>query len=167
MRFLSISVLGFLVSLAVAGTANAGPAPGGTDTDGDGIEDAFDNCLLVSNPDQADTDTESFPSPPFVPDIHGFPADGCGDACQPHVTCDTQPAGAPDFKVGGAEFSALLNQFGNVCPPLPAASCTADCTGDNKVGGPDFAGVLQQFGNEVGPTGITTAQCDPATCPCP
>ncbi|MFC1935737.1 thrombospondin type 3 repeat-containing protein, partial [Chloroflexota bacterium] len=40
------------------------PPPGGNDGDGDGIEDGDDNCPLVANPDQTDTDD-----------------DGAGDAC--------------------------------------------------------------------------------------
>jgi hypothetical protein len=42
------------------------PAGGGTDTDGDGIPDASDNCPTVPNPGQQDTD-----------------GDGIGDACDP------------------------------------------------------------------------------------
>jgi uncharacterized repeat protein (TIGR03803 family) len=51
-------------------TLQGGPGGGGVvfrlgiDTDGDGLEDALDNCPLVSNADQADTDN-----------------DGIGDAC--------------------------------------------------------------------------------------
>ena len=41
----------------------------GGDTDGDGVCDKTDNCPLVSNPDQADSDN-----------------DGIGDACEPPVT---------------------------------------------------------------------------------
>ena len=50
----------------------AAGAARGVDSDGDGIENAFDNCLLVSNPDQLDGDQN-----------------GCGDACTRPITCDT------------------------------------------------------------------------------
>lgn len=50
-------------------------APGGgagqTDTDGDGVLDANDNCPAVSNPDQADSD-----------------GDGVGDACESVTKCN-------------------------------------------------------------------------------
>jgi hypothetical protein len=52
-----------------AGTpiSNGNPCPSsGTDTDGDGVENAIDNCPTVANPTQTDTD-----------------GDGLGDACDP------------------------------------------------------------------------------------
>ena len=45
--------------ILAAGTAYAGPLPGGADTDGDTVEDAFDNCTLRANPTQVDTDHDA------------------------------------------------------------------------------------------------------------
>lgn len=50
-----------------------------TDPDGDGIDDDIDNCLLVSNPDQMDSD-----------------GDGAGDACEP-PPLDINLAGEFDY----------------------------------------------------------------------
>lgn len=125
--------------------ASAGPAAGGPDTDLDGVEDAFDNCTGVSNANQADADH-----------------DGCGDACTQPITCDA----TGDTVVGVPDFSALGAEFGNDCNANPGLSCTADCNGDNIVGVPDFGAIGGEFGNQVGPSGITTTQCNPSTCQC-
>lgn len=125
--------------------ASAGPAAGGNDTDGDGVEDAFDNCLAAGNGTQADADH-----------------DGCGDACTTAITCDA----TGDTIVGLPDFSTLSTEFGNDCNANPGLSCTADCNGDGIVGLPDFSDLSTEFGNVTGPSGITTAQCNPATCQC-
>lgn len=55
---IKLLALAFGIILA-AGTASAGPLPGGVDTDGDTVEDAFDNCELRANPTQVDTDHDA------------------------------------------------------------------------------------------------------------
>ena len=57
---------------------SAANAQTNNDTDGDGVPDTSDNCPLVANPDQQDTDH-----------------DGIGDACETSVT-DTDGDGVPD-----------------------------------------------------------------------
>jgi hypothetical protein len=67
------------------------------DTDGDGIPDSLDNCLRVSNPDQADADGDGFGDAcdncphNANPDQKDSNGDGVGDACTPPPTamrCD-------------------------------------------------------------------------------
>jgi hypothetical protein len=55
---IKLLALTFGIFLA-AGTAYAGPVPGGADTDGDTVENAFDNCTLRANPTQVDTDHDA------------------------------------------------------------------------------------------------------------
>jgi len=63
MRFdLLASLLAFFLALGITGTATAGPGLG--DTDGDGVDDFFDNCLTDVNGAQVDADY-----------------DGCGNYC--------------------------------------------------------------------------------------
>jgi hypothetical protein len=136
--------IGFLLALPLA--ANAGPVPGGADGDGDGVEDAFDNCSTISNAGQEDADH-----------------DACGDACDPKTTCDITNDGA----VGIPDFSTLIAQIGNDCNTFPSLDCSADCDDglDNVVGIPDFSELLGQIGNVNGPSGITNASRDLLECP--
>jgi hypothetical protein len=138
----------FIISLVLGLplAASAGPASG-VDTDSDGVQDPFDNCVGTPNADQADGDH-----------------DGCGNACTEAITCDA----TGDTVVGLPDFSALSAQFDADCnlPNPPSHGCTADCNGDGIVGLPDFSALSAEFGNEVGPSGITTAQCNPTTCQC-
>lgn len=131
-----------------AGTAYAGPTPGGPDTDGDTVENAFDNCVALPNAPQTDTNHN-----------------GCGDACDPAIACDwavngSKPGdlavGAPDFLILGMNFN-----MGAV-----AINTNGDCTGDGLVGTPDYLALGMQFNMAIGPSGITTAQCDPTSCRC-
>jgi hypothetical protein len=57
-------VAGFCLVVGLPLAATAGPTPGGPDTDGDGVENAFDNCPAAVNPAQKDLDH-----------------DNCGDFC--------------------------------------------------------------------------------------
>lgn len=137
-------VFSSLVALLWAVAAAAGPTPGGSDFDGDGVEDAFDNCTAASNTSQADADH-----------------DGCGDACDPTLVADF----TGDTVVGTPDFVLYLDQFGNVCPPLPLSECQGDATGDTVVGTPDFIALLSEFGSQTGPSGITNPSRDPVACP--
>ena len=63
----------------------------GTDTDGDGVADAIDNCPSVPNPDQGNEDGDMYgdacdPCPPYPDDIvTDSDGDGIDDHCDPHV----------------------------------------------------------------------------------
>lgn len=137
---------GLALAIALPLAATAGPTPGGANSDGDTIEDAFDNCRLVDNEDQADSDRN-----------------GCGDACTQNIAGDTDG----DTIVGAPDFLALGMQFGNTGCGTVNPPCSADLDNDGTVGSPDFLLLGMTFGNQVGPSGISNAQCDPTTCRCP
>jgi len=126
----------------VAGTAYAGPVPGGADTDGDTVEDAFDNCMNSVNPSQTDTDHN-----------------GCGDACTADIACDF----TGDKIVGSGDFVILRMNFGASVTPGTSGDCSPV---DGLVGSSDFVKLRMTFSNTVGPSGITTAQCDTSSCRC-
>ena len=140
----AIRLASALGALLLAATAAAGPTPGGPDTDGDGVEDAFDNCLKVPNPTQTDTDH-----------------DGCGDACTQFVACDFDG----DHVVGVSDFTILGMHFAMTVPVGTNGDCAPN-GGDGVVGIADCAVLFHTFGNRVGPSGITNTACDPSRCQC-
>ena len=98
-------VAGFFLVVGLPLAATAGPTPGGPDTDGDGVEDAFDNCVSDANGAQKDLDH-----------------DNCGDACDCDFNNDTvcNPA---DFGMFATTY--LLGEGNPNYNPL--ADC--DCNG--------------------------------------
>ena len=115
------------------------------DSDADGIGDACDNCTLVKNPTQVDTDH-----------------DGCGQSCD----FDWNNDGI----VKAGEIGLAAPQFGLAAcgappgPPFNNCACDFDQDGICKAG--EVAAVAASFGTKPGPSGITTAVCNPARCDC-
>ncbi len=122
-----------LVTFGSAG-ASAGP-----DTDGDGVPDASDNCLLVPNAPPLDCDTDQ---------------DGYGNACDADYN--------DDGLVGGADFSQLIAAYGSISGE-PEYDADIDADGDGQIGGLEFALTLGSYGGPPGPSGLACA----GTIPCP
>lgn len=63
----------------------------GTDSDGDGVVDALDNCPTVANADQGNEDSDQYgdacdPCPPVADDTFAdTDHDGIDDQCDPHI----------------------------------------------------------------------------------
>lgn len=126
----------------VAGAAYAGPLPGGPNADGDSVEDAFDNCTVIPNDAQSDTDH-----------------DGCGNFCD----ADRDQDGT----AGISDLVGCSDTFGTACAPYGPSCCDLD--GDGVVGIYDLVYTSDNFQlpTGTGPSGITTAQCNPSLCDCP
>jgi hypothetical protein len=80
---------------AGAEVPNDDPCPSlGTDADGDGVEEALDNCAGYANPSQADVDSDSHGDPcdncvtTSNPDQSNIDGDALGDACDPDIDGD-------------------------------------------------------------------------------
>jgi hypothetical protein len=132
MKVTWIATMGFLLVVGLPLAASAGPNLDATDTDGDGVNDAFDNCVDIANSGQADADHN-----------------GCGDACQ--IPCDANNDGI----MGGPDFACVIANFGtDFGEHGPPVGSTCDCNGDGIVGGPDFAAIIANFGKKSGISGI-------------
>ena len=104
-------------------TATAVP---GADTDHDGVPDATDNCLSVSNANQANTDKKPIDNGPVLTgdDITVVNSDGLGDACDSNDdndwmfdTATNTPLGIPGENAGcgsGATNSKLMDSDGDM-----------------------------------------------------
>ena len=134
MRFgLLASLLAFFLALGVAGTAYAGPGLG--DSDGDGLDDFFDNCrdVALAPPDNKDSD-----------------GDGCGNICDGDFD--------QDGIVNGADFIIFRGGF------IAGASGITDMTGDHITNGADFIQFRGNFiQGTPGPSENTFR--DPVACP--
>jgi len=131
---------GFCLVVGLPLAAMAGPTPGGTSgPDGDGVEDAFDNCTAISNAAQKDADH-----------------DGCGDLCD------------GDFDQNGAtgitDYGAFLSAYGSTTGQVNYnAAADMDCNG--AIGITDYGSFLSEYGGAPGPSGITNAGRDATACP--
>ena len=96
------------------------------DFDGDGVEDALDNCSEAPNPAQDDTDS-----------------DDCGNVCD----ADYDDSGI----VGFGDFSRFAVAFGSNDEEKCHIGTIPGCT----VGFPDFTYYQGAFGNPPGPSGTT------------
>ena len=130
---------GFFLVVGLPLAATAGPTPGGPDSDGDTVEDAFDNCTNAVNPGQEDEDH-----------------DGCGDVCDPALLCDCDGNGG----VGASDFVIMGNEWGQT-----GCDLQCDCDGNCGVGASDFVIMGNEWGQVRGPSGITNPSRDYAECP--
>jgi len=131
---------GFCLVVGLPLAAMAGPTPNGTpDSDGDGVENAFDNCSAKSNANQGDKDH-----------------DACGDLCDG----DFDQNGV----AGGSDLGVLKKAFG-ASSGAPAYNAGADMDCNGTVGGSDLGLFKKVFGTKAGPSGISTSNRSLTACP--
>jgi len=116
-----------LTALLFWGTS-ASAGPGGSDTDGDGVLDHFDNCSIKPNPAQDDTD-----------------GDYCGNLCDADYN--------QDGRVGIADFGQFAICFGQCNFEL--YQHVEPISDDNIVNIADFGYFSSVFGGIPGPSGTT------------
>jgi hypothetical protein len=97
-----------------------------SDSDDDGVEDGFDNCLMAMNPAQDDTD-----------------GDGCGNVCDWDYD-DSGIVGFPDLFESDAAFGTSDEEK---CHFEPIPGCT--------VSGKNFGFIISRLGTAPGPSGTT------------
>jgi len=122
-----LSIFAAMFALVLWGTP-AFAGPGGTDTDGDGVLDNFDNCSLKMNPAQDDTD-----------------GDDCGNLCDADYTQDGLVK-INDF----GQFSVVFGMTGH-----PLQQHVEPISAANVVAVNDFGYLSWAFGGGPGPSGTT------------
>jgi len=142
---------GFCLAVGLPLAAMAGPTPGGTDTDTDGVENAFDNCTLAKNPTQVDTDH-----------------DGCGQFCDFDFNNDGSVVKAGDLALAASQVGKLTcgPTGAPPCPGPPYNCCVCDFNQDGVCKAGELAAISAQVGKKAGPSGMTNAVCDPTKCGC-
>ncbi|GAB5451356.1 MAG: hypothetical protein Hals2KO_16840 [Halioglobus sp.] len=127
-----------------------------TDTDGDEIPDAEDNCPLDANPDQSDVEGDNVGD--VCDNCPGLPnedqldndEDGIGNVCDPTPNGDPVPGDINgDRVVDGQDFTALRAALGT-CEGDAGYKPAADFTGDECVAYDDYQ---YWYGNFYGGSG--------------
>ena len=104
---------------------------GAVDQDGDGVSDACDNCVLVANPDQADSDARPFACAMGVPCGDTACIVGCQQDEQDVVTCDEVCRAS-----GGGCLAAFAGQWGQCEETCGAARQQMGCNNAVRPGMP-------------------------------
>ena len=118
-------ILGFALAIPISGSAG----PVCESFDNDSICDQLDNCVLIANDSQCDTDN-----------------DGYGNACDADLT--------NDYVVGVPDFTTFANEFQSSGAP---GSIASDFNCDGVVGVPDFTTFSSSFQGTPGPSGLSCA----------
>ncbi len=99
------------------------------DSDGDRVRDFLDNCLLIANPDQRNSNAGNGPG-----------QDRFGNLCDADIN--------NDGRTNTLDFGLFKRSFGQT-----AAGLDADINGDGRVNTLDFGLFKRMFGNPPGPSG--------------
>lgn len=131
-------VAGFGLVMGLPLAATAGPTPGGTNSDADSIEDFFDNCYLVANPDQKDVDH-----------------DGCGNVCD----SDSDNNGVVNSSDFLAFKATYLKSEGQ-----PGYNAAFDATCEGVINSSDFLIFKANYLKVTGPSGFPASQRNTTAC---
>jgi len=144
-------VAGFCLVVGLPMAATAGPATSADGADGDGVGQAYDNCLTKLNAAQVDTDH-----------------DGCGDFCD----FDWNNSGT----VKGAEITLAASQVGKLicgplgappCPGPPYHCCVCDFNHDGICKGSEITAMVGYLNKQPGTSGVGwNASCNSTLCGC-
>lgn len=143
----NVRVFSYIFAILVFAIASPAAAQ---DSDGDGIDDAEDNCTAKAN--------GSLPPGPDQERVlqRDTDLDGFGNVCDADFNNDGVKGG-PDLVLWWASFGASIGD--------PNYDPEVDMNGDGVVGAPDLGLFAQQpFGGPPGPSGLA---CAGATTPCP
>ena len=110
-------------------------APGALDTDVDGVPDAIDNCTLVANANQLDTN-----------------GDGYGNICDADLN-NSGTVTTADFGLLRSVLGQAWSRVSNGPPPNTTVSA-ADMNGSGTVTTADFGLLRARLGTAPGPSGL-------------
>jgi len=127
----NISAMFLILSLMITNSVFAATATNGPDSDGDGVIDSSDNCILVANG-------------PSIPDVGGniqldTDGDGYGNICDPDFD--------NNLSVNAADLAYFKTKFFSVDPD-------ADLNGNGVVNAADLAILKTMFFKAPGPSGL-------------